>query len=219
MTKQELEDLTFAHVSTSLVERLLSAVFLAHDVAAQHCKAEFEPSEAANLRPYYKRAKLEAYIRGAAEMDDRVLATAVRAPIGGWYHTELRAGPIILTANAVQTPCGLVERAEFRMTLASGNEQLSLWDDPREVSSEARPLHVLLLHAASTWDTPQDAHAFGHLPGSVYLAYPSPDLGSYVHSINLFERFPMTVARHLPQEWDQEARVRYFGRARSVRAA
>lgn len=119
---------------------------------------------------------------------------------------------MILTENSVQSPCALVEKAEFRLTLAESS-QLSLWQEPR---SDDAPLYALLLH--SKYAGP-DHRMFGHLPGSAYLAFPAKDLEAYVHEIDLFDRYPEIVRRHLPSEWDHDAEVRYFQRARKVRVA
>jgi hypothetical protein len=139
-------------------------------------------------------------------------ATVSKAVNSNWNHTEVRGGPVILTENSVQTPCALVEKAEFRMTLAQSS-QLGLWEEPRP---DGTPLWVVLLHSKYDGDDPSK---YGHLPGSAYLAFPAPDLESYVHEIDLFERYPDIVRSHLPKEWDQQAEVRYFHRARKVRFA
>lgn len=219
MTKTELEQFLFDHMPRDLIGRLLGGVFLAHEVSFRHCESEFEAFEAANLVGHYRRAKLEGYLRDAAAMVAGVSATAVKDDQGPWFHTELRSGPVLLSAKTVQTPCALVERAEFRLTRARGNRQLRLWRDPQDMPAADAPLYVLLLHTASEWDTAQEYKQYGHLPGSAFLAFPSADLDCYVHALNLFETFPAVVASRLPQEWNDEATVQYLHRARQINAA
>jgi hypothetical protein len=77
---------------------------------------------------------------------------------------------------------------------------------------------VLLLHSKSRW-LPHDQVRYGHLPGSAYLAFPKPDLSGYVHDINLFDMFPHVVDSSVPQEWDQEAKVRYLLNTRKAATA
>lgn len=212
MNGAELEELTYRHVPEPFFERLLRAVFTAHAVASEDCRSGFEPTEATNLIPYYRRAKVEGYMRDAAAMQQGIEAHVVKAPKSNWYHTELRSGPIVITANSVQAPCGPVEKSEFRLTLARDN-QLALWDEPEDLVADS-PLYALLLRSRSQGETDEDRARYGHLPGSAYIAYPTPDLSDYVHDVNLFEKFPKVVESFMPSEWDAEAKVRYTYRAR-----
>jgi len=210
MTPDEIQRLTLEHMPEEFFKRALQAVYTAHDVAQRDCFANFASTEGENLLGYYRRAKLEGYLRDAADRYPNLEASAEKADKSGWYHTEVRGGPVVLTQNSVQTPCALVEKAEFRCTLAESS-QLSFWPEDRP---EDALLYVVLLHSRSQWETPQDRAKFGHLPGSAYLAYPSRTLDSYVHAINLFERFPEIVDANCPDDLDTEARVRYVRRAR-----
>jgi len=213
----ELEALTFEHLPAAFFERLLRAVFAAHKVAAEECSATFDHPEAENILGFYRRAKLEGFMRDVARME-RVHAEVVRSKKSSWNHTELRSGPIVLTASSVQTPCDLVEEADFRTTLAR-DSQGYLWPEPGDEPEPDAQLYVLLLHSKSRWTNRDDQTRFGHLPGSAYLAYPAPDLSSYVHEINLFKKFPRVIESLLPQEWGTEARIRYLHNTRKVATA
>src|SRR5579862_4909253 len=129
-------------------------------------------------------------MRDAADMEG-IQAEAVRSRMSNWNHTELRSGPVVLTASSVQSPCDLVEEADFRLTLARDNQGV-LWPEPMDEPSPDAPLYVLLLHSRSRWSW-EDQARYGHLPGSAYLAFPLPDLSGYAHDINLFDRFPHVV--------------------------
>jgi hypothetical protein len=208
---EELESSTFRHLPEAFIQAALRSVFMAHQVAYGDCRANFASTEAENVVGYYRRGKLEGYLRDAAARFPQIEATAERSSTSGWNHTEIRSGPVVLTETSVQVPCDLVTRAEFRMTLAQSN-QLSFWDD--SPSDGNNPLYVLLLHSRSRWEDPGERDKYGHLPGSAYLAYPSPDLDFYLHQVNLFERYPEIVTSYVPQEWDAEVHVRYLARAR-----
>lgn len=214
MTGDELEQLFFRHLPRPFVERTFRAVFAAHRVAWDDCRASFAETEAQNVLGYYRRGKVEGYLRDTADLFPSVSAV-VCAPRSSWNHTEIRSGPVVLTENTVQTPCALVEKAEFRLTLAESN-QLALWD---VAVPEDAPLYALLLHSRSKWETIDKRRKYGHLPGSAYIAFPSRDLEFYLHEINLFERFPEIVATHMPEEWDKEARLHYLDRARKAASA
>lgn len=216
MITEELDRALFQHLPLAYAKRALQAVFAAHKIAWDECAAAYAETEAENVRPYAKRAKLEGYLRDIADLFEDVSAEVVRADGSNWNHTEVRAGPVVLTANSVQTPCALVEKAEFRLTLARDAQGVLF---PDERLTESSPLYALLLHSKSRWDSVSDRRQFGHLPGSAYLAFPSADLNSYVHEINLFERFPDVVDAHLPKEWTEGARVAYKSDARKALVA
>lgn len=214
MDVHEMDALVQQYLPDTFLERLLRAVFTAHQVAFEDVRSEYAASEATNLLPYVRRAKLEGYIRDAAERSG-IAATAVRSPGSGWFHTELRNGPIILTASSVQTPCGLVDPSEFRLSLAEDNP-LYLWDEPGDTPTDVPPLYTLLLHSRSAWAAPQDQDKYGSLPGSAYLAFPAAGLETYLHEINLFERFPAVMEAYMPQEWDTDAKIRYVYSSRRL---
>lgn len=212
MTHAEIEELTFAHIPEAFFGRLLRAVFMAHQVASEDCQKAFAQTEAKNVAGLYRRGKLEGYMRDAADMAPGIDHQVVPGE-GGWNHTELRSGPVVLTASSVQSPCEMVEEADFRESLAHENPP-RLWDEPDDLPPVDIPLYALLLHSKSRWVSPDEQREFGHLPGSAYLAYPSPGLKFYVHEINLFERFPEIVAGLTPQAWNQDVLLRYIGNAR-----
>lgn len=213
LTTEELERLTFRYLPEDFLRRALRAVFLAHRLSWEECSSAFAAPEAENVQPYYKRGKLEGYLRDMADSFPGVSARVIRAEQSNWFHTEVVAGPVILTENAVPTPCALVEKADFRVTLAE-SAQGTLFPDER-VGPDS-PLYVLLLHSKSRWDTDEEWKKYRHLPGSAYIAYPAPKLDHYVHEINLFARFPEVVHAHLPAEWGGDAQLRYINRARRM---
>jgi hypothetical protein len=211
MSGLELERFTYRHLSEDFWKRALQAVFTAYRVSWDECASGFAETEARNVQPYYKRGKLEGYLRDVAAMFPGVTTEVIRADQSGWFHTEVRSGPVVLTENSVPTPCALMEKAEFRLTLARSSQGV-LFEDER--LTEGPALYVLLLHSRSVWQEPESYRKYRHLPGSAYIAFPSPTLDHYIHEINLFAKFPGVVEAHLPQEWDQDARLRYRDNSR-----
>lgn len=211
MDASELEARFFEHVPEQFCRRALRMIFDARRRAWDHCAAEFPDSEAENVRPFYVRGKIESQLREVADLHagDGLGHRVLKAPGSGWNHTEVFAGPILLTAGAVQTPCGPINKADFRMGLAASN-QGTLFDD--ELAGPN--LYVLLIHSGYRLGDPSDQRKFGHLPGSAYLAFPASDLDTYLHGINLFERYPEIVEDNVPQEWDKEAVVKFQHYAR-----
>jgi hypothetical protein len=216
VTNDELEAITYQHLPKAFLRRVVQAVFLAHRVAKDEVASQFPPTEGANVLGFYRRGKLEANLRDAALAFPGVGSRTQKADHSNWNHIEVVGGPVVLTEHAVQVPGELVSHAEWRAALAASNQQ-RLWS--KNPIPDDAPLYVLLLHSASHWLTPAEATKYGHLPQSCHLAYPSPDLESYQHTINLFMLFPKVVEAHMPEEWDREARVRFFRRSRRVASA
>jgi hypothetical protein len=215
----ELETFTYEYFPPEMIERLLRAVFLAHGAAWEECRANHAEPEVENLLPFERRGKLEGYMRDVAAQQAGVETTIVRDE-GFWNRTELRRGPLVLTASSVAVPCGPVDPSEFRLklakeTLADDIGQDGLWPAPA-LQHGPEILYALLLHSRSRWDAAEDVLRFGHLPGSAYLVFPRRGLKAYAHVVNLFEKFPTTVESLLPQEWDSEARVRYTRRSHRI---
>jgi hypothetical protein len=216
MMPNEINELIAQHLPDQFLRAALRSVFLAHLSAHDLCQREFASPEAVNTIGYVRRGKLEGYLRDAADRFDEVSSINGKADGSGWNHVELHAGPFIFTCNTVPSPAALVDRAEFRMTLAEGN-QLSLFDTSDD--TEKRAVYGMLLHSRSNWDNRDDRQRFAHLPGSAYLVFPAPGLAYYVHEVNLFERFPDVVAANVPNEWDQEATLQFIAKSRKVNVA
>jgi hypothetical protein len=214
MDGPELERMTFEHLPRPFLKSLTRSVFVARRDAWNHCRAEFARPEADNLRGFYARAKLEGLMRSSAERFG-ITAEAVREPGQPWNHTEIRSGPVVLTAASVRTPCGMVEDADYRSGLARSGQLRFFGADPPPDA----PLYMLLLHSRGYWLTEDERTGYGHLPGSIYLAYPAADLDVYLHRVNLFDGFPDVVQEFTPEEWDEEALLRYLDRARRFETA
>ena len=213
MTNQELENLTFHYFTDQFCRRALTALFQAYDRTYKYCRANYAEPEATNLWPYERRAKFEGYLRDAAAMSPDLVATAVKAEKGNWYHTEIRGGPLMMTSSSVPTPGAMVDQSDFRLTLATNND-LKLFDDPDEPAPDT--LYVLLLHSRSHRLGDEDPLATVNLPGSAYFGFPAPGLRNYLHRINLFDKYRETIRELTPKQWDEPTFLRYLGRARMV---
>jgi hypothetical protein len=77
--------------------------------------------------------------------------TAAVVQASGWNHTEIQSGPFTLTAHAVDNPCGMVEDAKYRKSLAESQTSLV---GPDAVMPGAK-LYALLLHSPFRGQTPK----------------------------------------------------------------
>lgn len=217
MTGNDLMDLFRRHVPADAERKLIRGVFSAHREAGRICSDEFEPTEAQNIIGYVRRGKVEGALREVAAVVSGIDAVVLKGE-GGWNHTEWRAGPVVLTASAVPGPCALVEPAGFRTTLAEDNQML-LFPDPAQVLPDDAPLYAILLHSRFVGVEGTGYQRYRNLPGSIYIAFPTPSLNGYAHAINLLDEHPDVLDSLLPKEWNEDVRLRYRAAARVRRAA
>lgn len=217
MIADEVEQTTFQHFPDAFWNRAIPALFAAHKAAHDVTYAEFERPEADDLLGFTRRAKVEANLRGVAGLfSDIMTAKNVKANKGPWNHVEVHSGPVVLTASTVTNPCDMVDRAEFRESLAHETNELRLnLKGEGEVGPEDLPLYAILLHSRFRTARSEDRQ-YSYLPGSAYLAFPNQGCDHYLHTVNLFDRYADVVERLMPQEWDREANLRYFHSARRI---
>lgn len=217
MDASQCEALFFEHVPDLFLRHTTRMLFASHKRAWDDTRAQYAATEAENLLGFVRRGIVEGGLRDVADLhtENGLTHRVVKATGSGWNHTEILAGPVLLTAASAQSPCGPVDKADFRVGLAKGNndalfEDLLLFED----GLYGKHLFVILLHSRYQHHDPAKQAKYGHLPGSAYLAFPASDLDSYVLEINLFDRYPEIVQEHLPQEWEQEAVVTFMQSAR-----
>jgi len=220
MIADEVEQTTFQHLPDAFWRRVIPALYAAHKVAYDTTYAEFERPEADDLLGFTRRAKVEANLRGAANLfSEMMTATNVKPRKGPWNHVEIHSGPVVLTASTVTNPCDMVDRAEFRESLAYETNELRLnLEGQGEVLPDRLPLYVILLHSRFRTARSEDRQ-YSYLLGSAYLAFPNKGCDYYLHTVNLFDRYADLVDRLMPQEWDHEAHLRYFRNARRINVA
>lgn len=205
MQAEELESMVVENLTDEFVTGAIRAVFGARQLAHEMCIASFEPPEVKNVKPLIVRAKLNEYLRGIAARLPNCTARVERSMGSPMQRTELVSGPIRLTAHTVQTPCGKVKKFYYRQSLAQAN-QPTLFDDEFPIGDT---LYTLLLHGTYRPRTREELGTYDHLPGSIYLAFPTAELNHYVHRVDLISRYQTLVDSLLPNEWDAEARVFY----------
>jgi hypothetical protein len=189
MTAIDRVQLFWEHVPRPFMERVIRCVFDAYLHADDACQ-DFEISERANLRPFYRRALLEKYLRGvAAQFPEQVQAKAARHEDKGfWYHTRIVSNAtVVFTQNTVPDPETMVRNSSFRNFYAGPHNQLCLFPDlaPAQLPPDAL-LYGILLHGRSS-----ESALF---PGFAQIRFPTSNLRQYYHAkIDLFEEFPEVV--------------------------
>ncbi|MBN1458762.1 MAG: hypothetical protein JXA57_04445 [Armatimonadetes bacterium] len=205
-----LERAAWRDFGEGYLRAITECVFLAHQQGWKECGQIFADPEAENLRPFYIRAKLEGFLRAAAERYG-VGAQPLKQPRQPWNHTEVVAGRTILTAATVPSPGAMVDPSDYRKGLACTSQRSLPLVDSSAPNRDGH-IYVILTHSRYRGTTSEDTVQNGHLPGSVYLAWPASDFKCYVHQSNLIEKFPDVARKYVPRDWQEEAIVRYLAR-------
>lgn len=130
--------------------RVLSAkaIVLANRRAGSYCACLPGP-ERRDLFGHIERAHVQAEIRRAAKATTGMRYKVCQNSAGTSSFTVVRAGRVVLTASAVQSPGQMPREAEFRTNLAlSPQITLSELLEPEPVrSDELTPIYGLITHA------------------------------------------------------------------------
>lgn len=209
MNASDLERQTFEQLGEPFIKSALRSSFVSRREAWDVCKDRFERPEADNARPWWARAVQETLLTGAAARHG--LEAAPEKPSRFWTHREIKAGSVVLTAATAAEPCGVVAKADYRLGLAECGQGVLFG----EIELGSR-IFVLLVTSPYRGFSLDDARENGYLPGSVYLAWPSRDCKSYVHEVNLIERYPEIAREYIPEKWTDEVFLKYVAIARRM---
>lgn len=148
------------------------------------CEGQFAPQEAHDARPHVRRAYIEQDVRNAAQRFTEIASSVPPNSANNCYHTEIRAGRVVLTISAVDKPETIIREARFRFAYA--NEWQSampfMEQDDFEPASE-RSVYAVAIHGPN----PQD----GKLPGFIHVVFPTPDCSAYLAGrIDLLREHP-----------------------------
>lgn len=208
-----LDQAVAAHLPATFLPSVIKSIFLAREDAHRHCAAEFASTELKNVMPAYWRGKIQGLLRDSAALIPGATTDVVNS--SGWNHNETACGPFTITSHYVETPCGMVEDADYRKSLA---ESQPSFFTPGSMIPGAK-LYALILYSPYRGKDHHDARQYAHLPGSIYLAFPEAAMRRYAHKINLYDRFPTLLETLLPKEWDAQARLTYRWQAQQRKTA
>lgn len=215
MIHEEFDAATFHWFPERFWKLLIPGLFDAYKTSYELSYREFAKPEADNVLGFNRRGKVEGNLRGTADLFPDMMTTSVERPNGPWNHTEVRSGPMILTASSVSTPCEMVDRALFRVSLAAENNALQFPGLEETPDQEAGvPLYGVIVHSRYRGRDAEEDKQYAYLPGSAYLAFPAVGFDYYRHRIDLFNKFAAVVKDLTPNEWDEEAQILYLRRAR-----
>jgi hypothetical protein len=148
------------------------------------CEEHFAQQEAHDTRPHIRRALIEQDVRNTARRFPHMAACAQPNSVNNCYHTEIRAGRVVLTISAVDNPEAIVREARFRLTYASEYQSAMpfMQQDNVEPMTE-RSVYAIVIHGPN----PRERR----LPGFVQIVFPVPDCTAYVAGrIDLLAEYP-----------------------------
>ncbi|MCE9621233.1 MAG: hypothetical protein K8R99_02690 [Actinomycetia bacterium] len=204
MTSDEIAGLVFAAFPKQYRRKLLQGSFAGHRDADRLAYATFADTEAENVVGTIRRGYVESNMRGAAELVSGLTTHVQRIPGTGWNYSEVRSERAVMVAKSVATPGGMIDKADYRDTLAQSN-QLGFWEE----EPSAAGLFVVLVHSRYAAVVERYASDERGLLGSAYLVCPTPGCDHYVWEWNLGKEFPEVVRASVPNTWDEEAVLRY----------
>ena len=139
MSIQQLFD---QHVSSEFLAEFGMALARLYDEAYSEAKAQVSLPEVGDTLPHLRRGMIEGEFRKLG----RKFGLRARIPSNpkGNRHTQLHAGPIILTQSFVREEWGRVRQARFRNKLAQRNRLLF----ESEFEGGADKVYGILIHCA-----------------------------------------------------------------------
>jgi hypothetical protein len=153
--------------------------------AAELCGDRFEPSEAFNVLPFYRRGMIEATLRDVAAGYPGMQSTVERN--GFWNHTVVAVGDCIITQATVQDPFEMVRHSLARQCYCEPDNQRYL-DSSFAPATASRSGFVfgLLVHGRE----PRERF----FPAFAHIVFPNRNLNGYFsRRIDLFREFPEVV--------------------------
>lgn len=153
--------------------------------AAEFCGDRFEPSEAFNVLPFYRRGLIEGTLREATHGVQGMKTTVERD--GFWNHTVVSAGDCIMTQATLKLPDDPVRSSLARRAYSEPDNQQYLNASFQPVTATRRGfVYGLLVHGRE----PQDRF----FPAFAQIVFPNRNLESYFpRRIDLFKEFPEVV--------------------------
>lgn len=211
MSSDEIREMVFDAFPESFRRKLLQGVFAAHRDADALAYTTFAHTEAENVVGSIRRGFVESNMRGAADLIPGLTSEVQRIPGTGWNYSEVRSSAAVMVAKSVATPGGMIDKADYRDTLAQSN-QPSFWEEGPTGSS----LFVVMVHSRYAAVVDRYGHDERGLLGSAYLVCPAPGCEHYVWEWNIGKEFPDVVRANVPNTWDEEAVLRYERVSESV---
>ncbi len=167
------------------LRKCLMGLFENYLSAAEWCGDRFEPSEAFNVLPFYRRGMIEGSLREAAYGVEGMKTSVERD--GFWNHTVVSFGDCIMTQATAKCPDDLVRCSLARQAYSEPDNQKYLNASFQPATESRRGfVYGLLIHGRD----PRERF----FPAFAQIVFPNRNLESYFsRRIDLFKEFPEVV--------------------------
>lgn len=155
--------------------------------SAEHCFDTYQPPEAINALPFWRRAAVETRLKDTARAYPALKVVTEKDDSGFWNHAVVTAGDSMMTQTTVQYPGQLVRTSFARLAYAEPDNRRYLSVD-FEPATEALKgfVYGILIHGRE----PREKF----FPAFASIVFPKRNLdGYYPQCIDLFREFPETV--------------------------
>lgn len=176
--KEEIEETFYASFQNNILEAMIKCLFSSYKIAFDNCMKNFPEEEGHDLLPFYRWVQLRTELRG---LGGRFRAITTKAePNGSSYHIVIDSDRLMLTVSSVDHPTALPRPASYRTAYAN-QFQLDIFN-PLPNDSK---VYAVLTHGLKRDDKQKPAFA--------RVVFPSENFESYMHHIDLFEKFESIV--------------------------
>lgn len=185
--EKELEQAFDTSYSFEIQEAFLKALFSSYKMAFHEC-SKFDEEEAHDLRPFYRWIQFRKELRGVGNRFRSLESIVEPNGSASSYHIVIDSDHMMLTASSVSVP-GILPRASRHRVHYANECNLDLFK--REPIYDK--IYAVLTHGAAKKEQRQ--------PGFAQIIFPGKGFESYIHKIDLFERFHELVkSLSIPKE-------------------
>ncbi len=170
-------------VGDDIQHEIARGVISQYKVAFEHCYETFEPPEAHDLLPQYRRVCIEGIMPDLAERIGGYTVENRKNKAKNCWHRSIVSGRIRLTQSKVDQKGILPRDAEFRKGYAESNQMfLDFMNEGKssELNDEV-PLYAIITHKPTDNDE--------RLPEFVDIVFPDKDCDVIVKRIKLLDKF------------------------------
>lgn len=178
-----LENTLYSSFQTNMLEAMIKCLFSSYRTSFDYCTKTFSKEESHDLLPFYRWVQLRTELRGLGGRFKEITTTS--EPNGSSYHIVIDSDMVMLTVSSVDHPSAMPRSASYRTTYAN-KFQLNIFDPPDDDAK----VYAVLTHGfkRDKWDDRR-------IPAFARIIFPSENCESYLHHVDLFEKFnPLITA-------------------------
>lgn len=181
-------------VNDDIQREITRGVVSQYKVAYVYCYENFEPPEAHDLLPQYRRVCIEGIMPDLAERIGGYSVEIRKNKAKNCWHRSIMSGRVRLTQSKVDQIGILPRDAEFRKGYAESNQMLLEFMNEEKSSelNEEAPLYAIITHK------PMDSNE--RLPEFIDIVFPDKYCNVIVKRIKLLDKFQDIIPEMAKEE-------------------